>query len=235
MQGYIKIHRKILNWGWYDDSNVMRVFVHLLLTANYEEKDWRGVTLHKGELITSLDRLAKSLKISVRQIRLVLHKLSSTGEITIKTTNKYTHITICKYAEFQTPDADEVKQMAFKWQSKDKQRATTQERKEVKKDKNIKTPVAPFTKPSVEEVRAYCFERGNLVDAEAFVAFYESKGWKIGSTSMKNWRMAVITWEKRGGGSDGRFMTSDQRKRENTISALQGFMQDNNIKELHNA
>ena len=54
-----------------------------------------------------------------------------------------------------------------------------------------------FTPPTVEEVRGYCFERGGKVDAEAFVAFYQSKGWKVGSAPMKDWKAAVITWEKR--------------------------------------
>lgn len=54
-----------------------------------------------------------------------------------------------------------------------------------------------FTPPTVEEVRQYCLERNNGIDAESFVAFYESKGWKVGSTPMKNWKSAVITWEKR--------------------------------------
>ena len=49
----------------------------------------------------------------------------------------------------------------------------------------------------MDEVRAYCDERGNTVDPEAFVAFYASKGWKIGSTPMKDWKAAVVTWEKR--------------------------------------
>lgn len=68
-------------------------------------------------------------------------------------------------------------------------------------------PVAPqqegkakrFARPSVEEVRAYCEERGNGVSAEAFVDFYESKGWKVGNSPMKDWRAAVRTWEKRDG------------------------------------
>lgn len=68
-------------------------------------------------------------------------------------------------------------------------------------------PVAPqqegkakrFARPSVEEVRAYCAERGNAVNAEAFVDFYESKGWKVGNSPMKDWRAAVRTWEKRDG------------------------------------
>ena len=54
-----------------------------------------------------------------------------------------------------------------------------------------------FTPPSVEEVRAYCAERKNGIDAEAFIAFYESKGWKVGNAPMKNWKSAVVTWEKR--------------------------------------
>lgn len=54
-----------------------------------------------------------------------------------------------------------------------------------------------FKKPSVEEVEAYCQERGNSVDAQAFVDFYESKGWKVGSTPMKDWHACVRTWESR--------------------------------------
>ena len=54
-----------------------------------------------------------------------------------------------------------------------------------------------FKKPTVEEVLDYCTERGNHVDAEAFVAFYDSKGWKVGNAPMKSWKAAVVTWEKR--------------------------------------
>ena len=50
---------------------------------------------------------------------------------------------------------------------------------------------------NVDEVRAYCQERNNGVDPESFVAFYASKGWKIGQSPMKDWKQAVITWEKR--------------------------------------
>lgn len=54
-----------------------------------------------------------------------------------------------------------------------------------------------FSPPSVDEVREYCRQRGNAIDPEAFVAFYASKGWKVGSQPMKSWKAAVITWEKR--------------------------------------
>jgi hypothetical protein len=69
-----------------------------------------------------------------------------------------------------------------------------------------------FTPPSLEEVKQYCQERGNQVDPESFVAFYESKGWMIGKNKMKSWKSAVITWEKRG--------NSDGNKRQESKSAV---------------
>lgn len=54
-----------------------------------------------------------------------------------------------------------------------------------------------FIKPSVEEVAAYCRERGNAVDPDEFFDFYESKGWRIGKEQMRDWKAAVRTWEKR--------------------------------------
>lgn len=54
-----------------------------------------------------------------------------------------------------------------------------------------------FRKPSVEEVRAYCQERHNAVDAEQFVDYYESKGWRVGHNPMKDWKACVRTWERK--------------------------------------
>ena len=52
-------------------------------------------------------------------------------------------------------------------------------------------------KPSIEEIKDYCLERNNGIDAEQFYHFYESKDWKIGKEKMKSWKSCVITWEKR--------------------------------------
>jgi hypothetical protein len=53
------------------------------------------------------------------------------------------------------------------------------------------------SKPSVEEIKQYCLERNNGIDAEQFFDFYESKNWFVGKNKMKNWQAAVRTWEKR--------------------------------------
>lgn len=69
---------------------------------------------------------------------------------------------------------------------------TNKERAVPSKSKQVE-----FKVPSLEEVREYCAARGSKIDPEAFVAFYTSKGWKVGNAPMKDWKAAVITWEKR--------------------------------------
>lgn len=72
-----------------------------------------------------------------------------------------------------------------------------------------------FVKPTVEEVAAYCKQRGNNIDAAAFVNFYESKGWYIGKNKMQNWHAAVYTWEKRAKQEQERTRASPQNKTHN--------------------
>lgn len=54
-----------------------------------------------------------------------------------------------------------------------------------------------FVKPTLEEVKEYCSSRKNNIDAQQFIDFYESKGWKVGNQSMKDWKACVRTWEQR--------------------------------------
>ena len=72
----------------------------------------------------------------------------------------------------------------------------TETEKEEKKKNKQKKKTEKFVPPTVEEVRAYCRSRRNSVDPEMFVAFYESKGWLVGKTKMKNWKASVLTWER---------------------------------------
>lgn len=72
-----------------------------------------------------------------------------------------------------------------------------EEEKEKDNKKESKEPQKRFTPPTLEEVTAYCKARKNNVDPQTFIAFYASKGWKVGNQPMKDWRSCVITWEKR--------------------------------------
>ena len=74
------------------------------------------------------------------------------------------------------------------------------ERRDRERVKAAKPPrAARFTPPTLDEVRSYCLERGNSVDPERFVDFYESKGWMVGNSKMRDWKAAVRGWEKRDG------------------------------------
>lgn len=66
-----------------------------------------------------------------------------------------------------------------------------------KKSVEKKKPASRFTPPSLDDVQAYCRERGNNVNASKFVDFYTMKGWKVGNSPMRDWKAAVRTWEQR--------------------------------------
>ena len=74
----------------------------------------------------------------------------------------------------------------------------TETETEAKEKDNLKViqKEKKFSKPTLDDVKAYCKERGNNVDAERWFNYYESNGWKVGKNSMKDWRAAVRTWEK---------------------------------------
>ena len=58
------------------------------------------------------------------------------------------------------------------------------------------SPLKRFTAPTLEEVKEYCAERKNNVDAERFINYYTANGWKVGKNPMKDWRAAVRSWER---------------------------------------
>lgn len=64
-------------------------------------------------------------------------------------------------------------------------------------------PAKRFRKPTIEEIRVYCDERNNGIDAERFYDYYESKGWKVGKAPMKDWKASVRTWERNNGITKG--------------------------------
>lgn len=64
------------------------------------------------------------------------------------------------------------------------------------KEKDANASKKKFAPPSLEEVEAYCKERGNTVDAAQFIDFYASKGWLVGKVVMKDWKAAIRTWER---------------------------------------
>lgn len=152
MNGWIKIHRKMVNWEWYHDQNVRLVFLHMLLKANFKAKKWCGTTIQRGQFITSIGRLSKEIGLSNQQIRTALEKLKSTGEITTKATNKYTMVTVENYALYQDVfddenDLDNNEETNMQQSSNDQITTTEEIKKEKndKKDEEVKNKERRFT------------------------------------------------------------------------------------------
>lgn len=137
--GFIKIYRSLLEWEWYQDTNTKTVFIHLLLTANYEDKNWKGNKICRGQKVTSYQNLANELNMSIQNVRTAIKHLISTGEITNKQHAKYSLITIKNYDKFQevTSNLTDNQQSANK-QLTSNQQATNNNGRKIKKDKESK-------------------------------------------------------------------------------------------------
>ncbi len=181
-QGWIKLHRQILEWEWYSDNNCFRLFLHLLLKANHKEKRFKGIELKVGSIVTSRDLLARETGLSSQQIRTALTKLISTNEITSVTSSQGTIIQIVSYEKYQVPTNEITNE-----QPTSNQQSTTNNN--VKKEKK-------FIIPTFNDVLEYCMQNNLDVDGVKFINFYESKGWMVGKNKMKDWKAAIRTWVK---------------------------------------
>lgn len=145
--GYIKLHRKILQWEWFREPETLSVFIFLLANANWLDGTWQGITIKRGQLVTSLAKIAAACGITVRQTRTALSRLKSTGEVTELATKRFRLITIEKYSLYQGEDTESDKeidkqndnQATNTWQT-DRQRY-----KNIKEIKNKNAQARPFT------------------------------------------------------------------------------------------
>lgn len=192
--GFIALYRSLLSWGWHADPATGWLFVNLLLMANWEDGEWQGKPIKRGQLVTGRKALAAQTGLSEQTVRTSLNRLKSTNEITIASTNKFSVITIVNYGKFQ--DVPEMPTSTLTSNLTSGQPATNQQlTTNEQSNKDIK-PRKRFTPPSVDEVAAYCRERRNAVDAQRFVDFYAASGWMRGKTPVRDWKACVRTWER---------------------------------------
>lgn len=216
-KGYIKIYRSMLDWKWHDDAEMISLWIHLLCLANYEDNEWHDIIVKRGQLVTSVRNLSTLTGLTSSQVDTRLKKLEKTGEIQIKSGNKYSVITICKYDNYQSFESvvseTNQKQIGNKTETNPNQIGIKSEQLNNIRNKEInnnnillchieeKKPSSEvrkaFVKPTIEEIKSYLEEKNYTdIDAEHFFSYYESQGWKVGKSPMKNWRMAITTWHK---------------------------------------
>lgn len=101
IEGWIKNHRKMLDWEWFTDPNTAHFFHFCILYANIEQKVWRGITIERGSFVSTLANMCKRTGLTIQQTRTAISHLKSTHEITCEATNAYTKITVCNYEKYQ--------------------------------------------------------------------------------------------------------------------------------------
>lgn len=181
--GWIKLHRQILEWEWYEDINCFRLFTHLLLKANHKEKRYKGIVVKAGQIVTSRDLLAQETGLSSQQVRTALTKLKSTNEITSVTSSQGTIIEVVNYEKYQLSTNEITEE-----QPTSNQRVTTN-----KNDKNNKKEIYI---PEFSEFLTYAIEKEPLINQVDLKLKYESwvvNEWRDGNgNKISNWKSKLL-------------------------------------------
>jgi DNA-binding transcriptional MerR regulator len=182
MSGWIKIHRKFLDWEWFNKSEAVHLFMYLVLKANHKDGQWQGIDIKKGQFITSFGKISTDTGISLQTIRTLLKKFEKSNEINIQTTNKYSVVTICKYECYQKETETTNEQLTNKQQTTNNQLTTN------KNDKNNKEIYIP----EFSEFLSYAISQiPNVIQQEVKLK-YDSwivNDWKDGNNKkIVNWK-----------------------------------------------
>ncbi len=205
--GWINLHRCIQeHWIW-QDAHRFKWWVDLLLRASHKDTkvliDSSLVECKRGQFITSLYALSSDWNVSRDVVRNFLSLLEKDSMIIRKATTKYTQITICNYDSYQseattnslqTHDEATTNSLQTHLINNIDNTSTSRSISNSNREGGKKTQTK-FIPPTLEEVIAYCKERGKGVNAERWFNHYVTVGWMVGKNKMKDWRAAVRKWE----------------------------------------
>ena len=212
--GYIRLYRSFLTWEWYTDGITKDVFLHLILTANWEPKKWHGIKVERGQRVYSRASLAKEMRLSERNVRTALNHLISTGEVTSQSTSQYSIITVKNYDLYQQATSEATSGRPATDQRPTSDRPQLNKDKESNNDnKAIKKERAAFTPPTLDDIAAYCKERGNTIDPQKFYDYFTAAEWvdSMGKP-VRSWKQKMITWETNGRRGPGGQRTGDNQQ-----------------------
>lgn len=136
--GYIKLWRSMLNWEWHDDPNTLSVYIHLILSANIEEAMWHGITVKRGDVVSSYAKICSQTGLNLRQARTAIKHLETTGEVTRSSYSKFTVFTLINYDKFQTSTSKTTSDRQGIDKQNDKQPTSNRQQYKNIKEKNKK-------------------------------------------------------------------------------------------------
>ena len=147
--GYIRLFRSITSWEWYDDISTFRVFTHLLLTCNWQEKKWHGHTIKPGQRVVSLAKLAEETGLTVQAVRTAISHMEKTGEVTRCKLGKNGLITVKNWGEYQ--ESNTITNKNINKEVTEKQQEINTELTPIEESKKaIKQEIPPYSPPTGE-------------------------------------------------------------------------------------
>jgi len=225
---WIKLHRKILKNEISKNPKYLSVWIHLLLRASWSGfKDLKGNDVLAGSLKTGRKLLSAQIGISEGTLERALKMLETSNMIKQETFTTHRIISVLNFEKYQaleqqtnnyfenkkpintdnklatneTTDRTTDRTTDSTLIKKEEERYKEEIRKLRKIIYDMKNPKR-FIKPTIEQIKEYCKERNNTIDADKFFNYYESNGWRVGRNPMKDWRASVRTWEKTDYGKD---------------------------------
>lgn len=138
MQGRIKLHRQTVERWWYKKPNMFHCFFYLIMKANHKDVIRQWIEVKRWQAIIWLIQSSKDTGISTQSFRTCLKNLEQTWEIIVKSTNKFTIVTIVKYWDFNDMDNETNKQLTNNQQTTNKQLTTNKNDKNKKELKELK-------------------------------------------------------------------------------------------------
>ena len=196
-QGWIKLNRSIQgHWIW-SDAEYLKAWLDLIFLAEHRQRQAviRGeiVDLEPGVVYMSKSALSQRWGWTWKKTDHFLKLLEKEQMGRVEGRVHGTTITLVNWAKYQLEGGVEGRvEGGIKEESSRIYTTLTNLHTEehIKKDSVNTESKERFRPPTLDEVREYCESRGNGIDAEAFIAFYESKGWRVGSAPMKSWKAA---------------------------------------------
>lgn len=138
-KGFIKIQRDLTSWRWYKNANTARLFFHLMITANYESRDFEDLEVKRGQRVITYAGLADELGLTVQAVRTAVDHLKSTGDLTISSHRKLRVATLNNYDRYQQGNSSSTDdQQAADSSSTGKQHPNNNNERKKKKDKESK-------------------------------------------------------------------------------------------------
>ena len=221
---FVLLNRKILEWEWYEDHKMFKLFLHCLVKANWCNKKWKGITIERSTFITSLGKLSDETGLTVKEVRGALDRLQKTGELKLNTPEKnkkgkpYTLVKVCNYNTYQSNSYLKDTERAQEGHTEGTEGATTNNNNNINKEVII--IIDDAKKNSLKDSKWVSAIKSNFSLSEKSFALKIDEFTKHATMngrsnlSVKEYQQYFLAWYKKKTGKNSRGMDVSKHKKQ---------------------